>query len=758
MARKSLERSLSRRVSQDKSYDSDDSISLTSTVSSQHGSDTEYEVDKVLAEAKFDDGTRYLVSWVGYPLERSSWEPKSSFRDDLTLRLWKKAKQDVASGKKKPFDLDAFEKQLDTTNAARLERKRRRKAKKRRKGIRVSSDEDSSYEDNGISKDKTLPRSTSQKRRRNGRDSAGSAPSSDSDEPLFHRARKSSKPSINDDKTEHDSVSKDLLVQEALHSEEKELEKELDKALRESRRTSLAETGRPESTDPKDRAPQSEQEKSKTNSSIEPARSSPLKPAVPGSAKPSTAPNTSLVSAGKKSTNQSVESGSSERAPMPASKSGTEKRVVIRTSPPVPTAFGLSRKNVLGNWRKLPQPRRPSLPAPAQVDPESSTLYKTARSKRRAELRSRREPPPSADALQLFNPARNLAAGAALSTVPEQRNDPDNDEHTEMSLVASPPSIQNNMDDVHEHGATACENNGEAHEKGPDPSSAGTKDGSATSPKQRDDYLQALERVKELAAKAKAGKKDASHTTDGSKNTRVRLSPPRRRISLEEYQAKNREKQLVREQLPDATADRQSRIDISRSSRERSLSPPRRRVSLEEYKNKSKENQIERERYFEAAQDHRGQVGPRLAGPKFPRAFAVSRFGQRLAKGRFWEIGDCLVRMNYDKPSKPIGDVLLKGLGQHINRKLVQLKQDHVIQVDFVDLCELPQLESLMEKQVMKIRAPPTQPHTYIYPPLPYLVLAYFFSGPILYLHISFRSPSCMTRAISRVLQILSPR
>ncbi|KAL4949659.1 hypothetical protein BDW69DRAFT_173898 [Aspergillus filifer] len=119
---------------------SDDEISLTSTVESEQQS--EYDVEEILAESDhFQDGVRYLVRWLGYPVERSSWEPADSFHlgFDRTLSDWQEKKQRISEGKEQPFDVDALETKIQQLQDEQAERKRRRAAKRHRLRVLASS-------------------------------------------------------------------------------------------------------------------------------------------------------------------------------------------------------------------------------------------------------------------------------------------------------------------------------------------------------------------------------------------------------------------------------------------------------------------------------------------------------------------------------------------------------------------------------------------------------------------------------------------
>lgn len=55
--------------------DSDsDAVSLNSTVASEQLE--EYNVEKILHEVEIDGRTHYLAKWEGYPVNRSTYEPR----------------------------------------------------------------------------------------------------------------------------------------------------------------------------------------------------------------------------------------------------------------------------------------------------------------------------------------------------------------------------------------------------------------------------------------------------------------------------------------------------------------------------------------------------------------------------------------------------------------------------------------------------------------------------------------------------------
>ncbi|KAL4741054.1 hypothetical protein BDV11DRAFT_168606 [Aspergillus similis] len=112
--------------------DSDDDISLTSTVESEQAS--EYYVDTILAEYEFaKDDIRYLVKWDGYDVHRCTWEPKENFNNVReTLLEWEEKKQRIAEGNEPAFDVTAWEETCRRLDEEKQERKRRRAAKRQK--------------------------------------------------------------------------------------------------------------------------------------------------------------------------------------------------------------------------------------------------------------------------------------------------------------------------------------------------------------------------------------------------------------------------------------------------------------------------------------------------------------------------------------------------------------------------------------------------------------------------------------------------
>ena len=118
-----------------------DTISITSTVPSEPRE--EYPLEGVLAERMNGGIKEYLVQWEGYPEERCTWETESNFQDDGTLHQWQARKMRIARGLDKPYDVSALEARVEAWIAATEKRKARRRDKRRRLGLSISSKETS---------------------------------------------------------------------------------------------------------------------------------------------------------------------------------------------------------------------------------------------------------------------------------------------------------------------------------------------------------------------------------------------------------------------------------------------------------------------------------------------------------------------------------------------------------------------------------------------------------------------------------------
>lgn len=128
----------------------DDSISITSTAASEERE--EYPVEAIIAERKIDGSTEYLVRWEGYPDERCTWEPETSFQNEDTLLDWKTQEMRVSRGLATSCDVDALLDRVEDWVQTSERRKSRRRAKRIRLGVSVTPreidiDEDGQNED-----------------------------------------------------------------------------------------------------------------------------------------------------------------------------------------------------------------------------------------------------------------------------------------------------------------------------------------------------------------------------------------------------------------------------------------------------------------------------------------------------------------------------------------------------------------------------------------------------------------------------------
>ena len=119
--------------------DSEDSISVTSTV----GSETQefYEVEEILAEREIDGEQQYLVKWEGYPDERCTWEPVSSFQNEETVQDWEIRKTEYKQGLATPCDVEALLAKVTDWYETIQKRKLRRREKRLRLGLPVPTEE-----------------------------------------------------------------------------------------------------------------------------------------------------------------------------------------------------------------------------------------------------------------------------------------------------------------------------------------------------------------------------------------------------------------------------------------------------------------------------------------------------------------------------------------------------------------------------------------------------------------------------------------
>lgn len=338
-----------------------DTVSINSTIPSEPRE--EYPLERVFAERINGGIKEFLVKWEGYPEERCTWETQSNFQDDDTLHLWQARKMRIAKGLDKPYDVDALEVRVEAWIAATESRKARRRIKRRRLGLSITSKE-TSEESSDEAEEVPLDRP---RRAQNSRQGVGKS--------------KSNKPAAgsSDDALTDDSLMEDLHTR-AFNEQHKRIQ----------RRTGP----RGDKTVKKD---SSEREPPKRSEKREP----PVK-------QRSTIPTANLSR--KVATSPALYAGATlKKGPKPeGSQMGTAGHGPARLSQKVsgPKARPkVSGAAVLGNWaakvkpRKLPepQPRRPSVGGP---QPETFNRWST---KRRYEKAGRNEPAPDPKHLTFVN-------------------------------------------------------------------------------------------------------------------------------------------------------------------------------------------------------------------------------------------------------------------------------------------------------------------------------------------------------------------
>ena len=132
-----MESSLDKDARLRQDEDSDDTLSVTSTVLSIPRE--YYALDSILAERKRNGKPEYLAKWEGYPLERCTWEEKGNFHAE-TLAEWRKQQARIRDGLAGPFDVKGFEALHQRTSENR--KARRREKRRRLEIIEAESSED----------------------------------------------------------------------------------------------------------------------------------------------------------------------------------------------------------------------------------------------------------------------------------------------------------------------------------------------------------------------------------------------------------------------------------------------------------------------------------------------------------------------------------------------------------------------------------------------------------------------------------------
>ncbi|KAI0015074.1 hypothetical protein F4780DRAFT_765652 [Xylariomycetidae sp. FL0641] len=111
----------------------EDKLSITSTDHGDDDPEKEWVVEDLLAERANPDRPeemQYLLSWEGFPMDQSTWEPEENLGEGL-LPQWEETKREIAAGKRLPFDIEVYHRAI----RERTERHMRRNAKRQRLGL-----------------------------------------------------------------------------------------------------------------------------------------------------------------------------------------------------------------------------------------------------------------------------------------------------------------------------------------------------------------------------------------------------------------------------------------------------------------------------------------------------------------------------------------------------------------------------------------------------------------------------------------------
>ncbi|KAL9616175.1 MAG: hypothetical protein Q9160_008928 [Pyrenula sp. 1 TL-2023] len=132
--------------------DDDDDISLTSTQSSVHSDNSEYEIEEVVATRRTERGAEYLVRWLGYDISRATWEPASQFADEDALNNWEIAHDNLDSDerRRRVATIESAVRSRDEDSQRRTERRqqlRKAQSKSESPSPRVKKEADASASD-----------------------------------------------------------------------------------------------------------------------------------------------------------------------------------------------------------------------------------------------------------------------------------------------------------------------------------------------------------------------------------------------------------------------------------------------------------------------------------------------------------------------------------------------------------------------------------------------------------------------------------
>lgn len=118
--------------------DEDDDVSSDTTVEEVYDEGMLWTVEDVLAEVAAESGERhFLVRWTGYDLYDATWEPEIHL-EPATIKSWEDNKEAVERGEKERFNVADWWSRRISHLGARLDKAKRRNAKRQRRGRPVT--------------------------------------------------------------------------------------------------------------------------------------------------------------------------------------------------------------------------------------------------------------------------------------------------------------------------------------------------------------------------------------------------------------------------------------------------------------------------------------------------------------------------------------------------------------------------------------------------------------------------------------------
>ncbi|GIZ37011.1 hypothetical protein CKM354_000047400 [Cercospora kikuchii] len=120
--------------------ESSDEDSIRTEYTTDDDPEKEYDIERVL---DYDETLeKYLIKWTGYPIYEATWEPRDGLpeEDSEIWTDWRQFLKDVKQGKKEPFDRADWNRRWQAHRAEKNQRRARRNAKRRKKGMETRPD------------------------------------------------------------------------------------------------------------------------------------------------------------------------------------------------------------------------------------------------------------------------------------------------------------------------------------------------------------------------------------------------------------------------------------------------------------------------------------------------------------------------------------------------------------------------------------------------------------------------------------------